>query len=229
MATSNTVVLLSGGLDSTVLLHQVHERGTALPLFIDYGQRWLEPERRAARAQCRTLGLELRELDASTIQAAMNLDPTRRPASPLPHRNLVLTTLALSYAESLRADRVVTAVIRDDLGNYSCTLPSFWFALRDLAASFSAITVETPFIHLDKVSVIGEGLRLGVDFTQTYTCLSGREQHCGICRHCVLRRRSAQRAGLLEPAGFYLHDAAAGRGLASEPLAGVQASSARAP
>ena len=95
METSKTVVLSSGGLDSTVLLHQTHERGGALPLFVDYGQRWREAERKAARAQCRALGLELRELDASTIHAAMDADPTRRLASPLPHRNLVLTTLAL--------------------------------------------------------------------------------------------------------------------------------------
>jgi len=229
MDTSKTVVLLSGGLDSTVLLHRIHERGSALPLFVDYGQRGLDAERKAARTQCVTLGLELRELDASSIQAAMNADPTRRPASPLPHRNLVLTTLALSYAESVRADRVVTAVIRDDFGSYSCTLPSFWFALRDLAASFSTITVEAPFMHLDKAAVISEGLRLGVDFVQTYTCLSGREQHCGTCSHCVLRRRSAARAGLVEPEGFYLHDASIGRGQARELALVARAGTVRGP
>jgi 7-cyano-7-deazaguanine synthase len=206
MGNEKVVVLLSGGLDSTVLLHQIHENAEAVPLFVDYGQRWLAPERAAARAQCGLLGLRLEEVDASPVRDALDRNEDRRPPSPLPHRNLVLATIALAYAVSVRAESVVTAIIREDLGSYSCTLPSFWYALRDLAATIGSIRIEVPFIYLDKASVIAEGLRLGVDFTRTYTCQLGRERHCGICGQCLLRRRSAVRAGLVEPSDFYVHD-----------------------
>jgi len=205
---SRTVVLVSGGIDSSVLLRQVHEDGRALPVFIDYGQRPLGPERLAAEAQCAALGLALVRLDASALSAALDAPAGIRPHSPLPHRNLVLVSLALSYAVSAGASSVAVAVIRDDLGRYSCTNASFWYALRDLAATVGGVTVATPLIYLDKAAVMEEGRQLGVDFSRTYSCLVGNETHCGRCRQCESRRSAAKRIGLAEPAGFYQRDPA---------------------
>jgi len=203
-----TVVLLSGGVDSSVLLQQVHEEGRALPLFIDYGQRPAAPERHAAEAQCSALGLALVRLDASAVSAALELPQGTRPHSPLPQRNLVLVSLALSYAVSARASSVAVAVIRDDLGRYACTSASFWYTLRDLAATAGAVSLSTPLIYLDKAAVMEEGRRLGVDFSRTYSCVVGNETHCGRCYQCESRRNAAKRIGLAEPPGFYQRDAA---------------------
>ena len=202
-----TVVLLSGGIDSSVLLHQVHEEACALPVFIDYGQRPATPELLAAEAQCAALGLPLIRLDAASVSLALEGPPATRPHSPLPHRNLVIVSLALSYAVSAGASSVAVAVIRDDLGRYSCTTASFWYALRDLAATIGSVTVTTPLIYLDKAAVLEEGRRLGVDFARTYSCLAGNATHCGRCRQCESRRNAAKRLGLAEPPGFYLRDA----------------------
>jgi 7-cyano-7-deazaguanine synthase len=207
MASDKTVVLLSGGIDSSVLLRKVEATGGgALPLFVDYGQRAVAHERAAALAQCQALGLELKELDVSSVKGALYASCQRLPHSPLPHRNLVLVSLALSYAEGVGAGAVAAAVIRDDLGAYGCTLGSFWYAFRDLAASIGTTQVETPFIDLDKVSVMREGDELGLNLATTYSCTVGSEQHCGRCRQCAQRRTSAARAGLVEPVGFYTHD-----------------------
>ncbi len=207
MASEKTVVLVSGGLDSAVLLHQVQKGGQPLPVFIDYGQRAVERERAAALVQCGALGLELTRLDATAVAAAFHAKAAIRPHSPLPLRNLVLMSLALSYADLVQAGSVATAVIRDDIGAYPCTAGSFWYAFRDLAATMGSVRIETPLIYLDKVAVIAEGLRLGVDLCGTYSCSVGEPAHCGRCRQCVVRRAAALKAGLLEPDDFYLREA----------------------
>lgn len=207
MASDKTVVLLSGGIDSSVLLHKVAASGgDALPLFVNYGQRAVAHEQAAALAQAQALGLELTELDVSSMKAALYANAQRLPHSPLPHQNLVLVALALSYAEGAGARSLATGLIRDDLGAYGCTLGSFWYAFRDLAATIGTTLVETPFIDLDQVSILSEGKELGVDLGATYSCTVGSEQHCGRCHQCVHRRSSVARAGLVEPDGFYQHD-----------------------
>jgi 7-cyano-7-deazaguanine synthase len=120
----------------------------------------------------------------------------------------VLVSLALSYAVSARASSVAVAVIRDDLGRYSCTNASFWYTLRDLAATAGDVSVSTPLMYLDKAAVMDEGRRLGVDFSRTYSCVVGNETHCGRCYQCEARRNAAKRIGLPEPLGFYQRDAA---------------------
>lgn len=220
-----TVLLLSGGIDSSVLLHHLHEDGVVRPLFIDYGQRAVTTERAAAEAQCRALGLELSTLDVSTVGTRLHADSRVSPHSPLPLRNLVLASLALSFADRVRARSVATAIIRDDLQAYACTSASFWYALRDLGATLDGMNVETPFIYFDKLGVLNEGARLGVDFALTYSCMLGREQHCGTCRQCVHRRRAMARAGITEPADFYAGERSEAHESAARARAAYQSAS----
>jgi 7-cyano-7-deazaguanine synthase len=192
-----TVVLVSGGVDSTVLLYHLAERARPgefrlYPLFIDYAQRAAEPELDAAAWHCRRLHLQLRRLDISRVGQAFRHARSMKPHIPLPHRNLVALSLALSYAATVDADTVTLGVIRDDIGGYpSASLP-FLDAFRELAQTLGYVSFETPFVHWPKAQVIAEGRRLGVDFGQTYSCMLGREQHCGHCTQC-LRRDSAFR------------------------------------
>jgi len=204
-----TVVLLSGGIDSAVMLHQVHGSGRTLPVFIDYGQRSLQPERAAAEWQCRALGLDLVTLDVSGIGDTIYAGAASRPHTPLPERNLVITSVALSYAVATRASAVAVGIIRDDLAAYSGTTASFWYAFRDLAATLGSVAIETPLIYFDKAGVVSEGQSLGVDFAHTYSCTVGHALHCGRCRQCLARRAAAGKNGLVEAAGFYAREALA--------------------
>ena len=191
-----TVVLVSGGVDSTVLLYQLAERARAgkllvYPLFIDYAQRATELEYEAVYWHCRRVQLQPRRLDLSRVGEAFGRARATGPHIPLPHRNLVALSLALSYVGVVGAKSVALGVIRDDVGGYpSASLP-FLDAFGELAQILGT-DFETPFVHSDKASVIAEGHRLGVDFGQTYSCMLGRRIHCGHCTQC-LRRDSAFR------------------------------------
>lgn len=193
----STVALLSGGVDSTVLLYQLAERARArelqvYPMFIDYAQRAAELEHEAADWHCRRLGLQLQRLDLSRVGQAFGRARSTRPHIPLPHRNLVALGLAFSYAAVVGAQAVTMGVIRDDIGGYASASLPFLDAFGELAHTLGSVRFETPFVHWPKAQVIAEGNRLGVDFGQTYSCMLGRELHCGHCTQC-LRRDAAFR------------------------------------
>lgn len=192
----STVLLVSGGVDSTVLLYRLAERQRAdelwvLPLFIDYAQRAARLEYAAVDWHCRRLGMSLFKLDISRAGEAFRGGARAlKPHIPLPHRNLVVLSLATSYAVTAGATSLAMGVIHDDIDGYPSASWSFLEAFRQLAGTLGPLSFETPLLDLTKAQVVAEGARLGVDFDQTYSCMLGRELHCGHCTQCQ-RRSSA--------------------------------------
>ncbi|NIR32449.1 MAG: ExsB family protein [Gammaproteobacteria bacterium] len=200
---SRSVVSLSGGVDSTTLLHQEHREFAVEPLFIDYGQRAAAREHAAAEWQCRALGLTLSTLDISAAGEALGAEQDRRLHVPLPHRNLVLLGLTLSFAVRRSAGRLALAINRDDTDAYPSASADFIDRFRALAASLGEYTIATPLVDRGKTQVIQIGLALGVPFAHTYSCLLGRRAHCGLCPQCRARRKAFAEARASEPPGFY--------------------------
>jgi 7-cyano-7-deazaguanine synthase len=195
----STVLLVSGGVDSAVLLYRLAERARAqelrvLPLFVGYAQRAAHLERAAAEWHCGHLGLNLFTLDVASVGEAFRRPLSVKPHIPVPHRNLVVLSLALSYASVAGASALALGVIRDDIDGYpSASLP-FLEAFRQLASTLAPVSFETPFVDWSKAQVVAEGVRLGVDFNRTYSCMLGREQHCGRCTQCQGRALALKRA-----------------------------------
>jgi 7-cyano-7-deazaguanine synthase len=201
--TPSTIVLLSGGIDSAVLLHHLNQTRKVIPIFFDYGQRAARRESAAAEEQCGALGLPLVSFDLTSAARVFQAAQTAKLHVPLPHRNLVLLSLALAYATQLGAPSVALAIVREDSDWYPSASPSFLNALGGVATVLNAPAVETPFITYSKSFVIREGQRLGVNFSHTYSCMLGHEWHCGRCHQCVSRRQSMNDGGALDPPEFY--------------------------
>ena len=191
-----SVVLLSGGVDSAVLLHQEHRAHAAWPLFIDYGQRAAGPESQAARAQCAALGLELKCLDMAAVGAAFREGQAKKLHVPLPHRNLVALSLGLSYATQVGAERLALAINADDTRAYPSASQGFVHAYLALCMTLGEVALKTPLAQSPKSRVVTLGAELGVDFRQTYSCLLGYAGHCGRCPQCLHRREAFAAAGL---------------------------------
>lgn len=201
------VVLVSGGVDSITMLHLLRSQGHRLTaLFVDYAQRASIREYAAAQQHCAALGVDLLRLDLTQVGQAFRSRQVAKLHIPLPHRNVVVLSLALSYAGQVHASAIATAVIKDDVGGYASASVAFLDAMQNVASALGGVNLMTPLIQLTKTDVIRAGVRLGVDFTQTHSCMRDNDRHCGRCTQCVRRRDSFRAAGVSEPEGFYAYE-----------------------
>jgi 7-cyano-7-deazaguanine synthase len=201
---SASVLLLSGGVESVTLLHQLADAGEAVQaLFIDYGQRAAAHERAAAEGNCARLGVELVALDLAQVGEVFRRGQERKAHVPLPHRNLVALSLGMSYATNLGAARLYLAANMEDTVDYASSSHAFLAQFRLMCGLLGDVQLATPVIGLTKTEIVARGMSLGVDYATTYSCLLGYPLHCGRCPQCVKRRAAFHEAGYEEPEGFY--------------------------
>jgi 7-cyano-7-deazaguanine synthase len=202
-----TVVLLSGGIDSSVLLRRLAADGRELvPLFIDYGQRARWQELESARWQCHALRLPLQSLDMASVGEAFRAGEAKKHHVPIPQRNLVALGLGVAWADKAGAEGIALAVNRDDGGDYAGAAPAFLAAFTAAVETLGRFRLETPLVDRSKADVIRLGAGLRVDFGHTYSCLLGHARQCGRCLQCRKRRAAFAAAGVAEPDRGYEGD-----------------------
>lgn len=206
MTGKRSLVLLSGGVDSsTVLAREVKEGFEVVPLHINYGQRGALKERVSCEAQASGHGLALEVLDASALGAGFRQRARKDRDVPFPHRNFVILAIAVSYAHERSCTRICLSINRDDTEDHPAATEAFIESFRATAATLDKrFEIATPLIALRKDEVVRLGASLGVDFSKTHSCLVGGEQHCGTCAQCNARKRGFSQADIPEPEGFYL-------------------------
>jgi len=227
---TSAVVLLSGGLDSTTAAAlSTHEGWTLYGLTVRYGQSHAV-EVEAARRVAAALGLarhvvidvDLRAFGGSSLvgdgaipkdrplppAAGAATSATGVPSTYVPARNTVLLALALAWAESLEAERIVIGVNALDYSGYPDCRPEFIAAFEYLASLGTRagtegrpIRIWAPLQHLTKAGIIRAGLALGLDYGLTWSCYdpdpAGRP--CRRCDSCRLRERGFADAGVPDP------------------------------
>ena len=214
------VVLLSGGLDSTVAASIMAARGFALlTLSVDYGQRHgIELEHAAAVATALgadrhlVLPLDLTAFGGSALTADIAVPKSGLapgvPVTYVPARNAILLALALAFAEAEGARDLVIGVNALDYSGYPDCRPGFIAAFEALARlatkagiEGAAITVHAPLIAMSKADIVREGVRLGSPIALTWSCYDPQAgRPCGACDSCRLRERGFAEAGIADPA-----------------------------
>jgi len=212
------VVLLSGGLDSTTLAYLLDAYGFVLyGLSFRYGQRH-ERELEAARAiaeklrfaEHRVVTIDLAQWGGSSLVGSGEIprQPTSGiPSTYVPVRNLVFLAIAHAYAEAIDADAVAIAVSQVDYSGYPDCRGEFLAAYQQAADLASRRFVETgrripvlpPFLDVPKSAIVRLGLRLGVDYAETWSCYRGGERPCQECDSCRLRVQAFAEAGVPDP------------------------------
>lgn len=203
------LVILSGGMDSTVLLHHVVKNlkyDDVYAVTFNYGQR-ISREIGCAAYQATVCGVKEHKVinmdffrDISKMSALTNTDlniPKARddignaqPLSYVPFRNLLLLTTAAGWAESIGAEHLYYGAVQtDDFSGYWDCTSMFLGKVNNLYAlnRKNLIQVNAPFMHLSKEAVIKTGIELEVDFRQTHTCYEGTDPACGECVSCAAR------------------------------------------
>jgi 7-cyano-7-deazaguanine synthase len=222
------VVLVSGGMDSAVVLAIAQQQGFAChALSVRYGQRHtseLDAANRIARAldavAHKTVGVDLRSIGGSALtdaQIDVPLDSDRDSSSPVipvtyvPARNTIMLSLALGWAEVLGAADIFCGVNAVDYSGYPDCRPEFIVAFESLAnlatkagVEGAGFRVHAPLLHMGKADIVREGLRLGVDFAQTVSCYQADAdgRACGHCDACRLRSEGFASAGVPDPTRY---------------------------
>jgi 7-cyano-7-deazaguanine synthase len=199
-----TVLIMSGGLDSTTLLYELLSMGHEVyALSFDYGQRHVR-ELAAADATCQALKVNHVVASLTSLTPLLNHSALTNPHVPIPQggyreesmkltvvpaRNLIMASIGIGYAANIGAGAVALGVHSGDHAIYPDCRPKFIFALDVVArlAHFTEIAIMTPFLFCSKGAIVKRGLQLGVDYSLTWTCYEGGNKPCGKCGSCVER------------------------------------------
>lgn len=215
-----SVVLLSGGLDSTTLLYLLKkgEGKDVIALGVDYGQRHSK-ELDAATAIASGLDIEYRIADLHRVSfclmggSQMDLSvsvPKGHYADPLmqqtvvPNRNMILLSLAIGLAISRGRKEVAYAAQAGDHTIYPDCRPEFISCMEAAAclAWYELVRLRAPFQQMTKDDIVRLGHDLGVPWELTYSCYEGGEIHCGTCGTCYERREAFHLAGVPDPTKY---------------------------
>lgn len=215
----NTVLIYSGGLDSTVLLYQLLQaQHRVYALTIHYGQRHA-CEIDSARAICAENGVEHRVLelpqlaclfgggsltDFSTPVPEGHYEEASMKATVVPNRNMILLSLAAAWAMSLKADSISYAAHAGDHAIYPDCRPAFADAMDHAIAlaDWHPVRLDRPFVGKPKTELVRLGASLGVPFAKTWSCYQGKSKHCGCCGTCIERRQAFYEAGIDDPTPY---------------------------
>jgi len=212
------VVLASGGLDSCVAAAAARREFTLAMLHANYGQRSLEQELEAFRAQAAffkaaaTLEVDLSYLGVIGGSSLTDLDqavptgeaePPGIPSTYVPFRNTGLLAAAVSWAEVLGAKALfIGANVLDNPGYPDCR-PEYFEAFNRVielgTRPETRLAIHTPLIDLDKAGIVRLGLELGAPLDLTWSCYQAGLRACGRCSSCRLRLKGFAAAGISDP------------------------------
>jgi 7-cyano-7-deazaguanine synthase len=214
-----SIVVLSGGLDSTVCLALAAREGPVTALTFDYGQRHqVELERAAAvavhyRAERLVVRLDASAWGGSALTDARIEIPDAGagddaiPVTYVPARNLIFLSVAMGVAEARDADAIWLGVNALDYSGYPDCRPEFISSFAATAAlalkrgvEGRPVAVRTPLIDKSKADIVRLGLETGAPLQLTWSCYRGGQHPCGDCDACHLRAKGFAEAGVADPA-----------------------------
>jgi 7-cyano-7-deazaguanine synthase len=202
-------VLISGGLDSAILLGELlRDHPAVVPLYVRNGHVWEAVERahleRFLEAVATPVLQPLRVLDlpvADLYEGHWSLTGRDRPgaespdaAVELPGRNVLLLAKAMLWCHLHSLGAVALATLK---GNpFPDATPNFFAAYAQIVNQgiAGAVHVVYPYARLTKVEVLRRGR--GLPLERTFSCIHPVEgRHCGACNKCAERRRAFAGAG----------------------------------
>lgn len=224
---AQAVVLLSGGLDSTVAAAIARQDGFGIHcLTVAYGQRHAIEVKRAESVAQRlgaaghvVVEVNLRAFGGSALTSDMAVPKDRGlderstgiPVTYVPARNTIFLSLGLAHAETLQAQAIYFGANVLDYSGYPDCRPAFIRAFEAVArlgtkmgAEGREIEVRAPLLMLSKADIVRRGHELGVPFELTHSCYDPGDDGiaCGRCDSCGIRREGFRIAGLVDPVSY---------------------------
>lgn len=216
--TQKVVVIYSGGMDSFTVLHKAIREGYEVhALSFNYGQRHSKELQYAARV-CEALNVSHKVVDISAINQLMagssltsdiavpqgEYQEDNMHSTVVPNRNMVLLSLAVAYAVSIGASKAYYGAHSGDHAIYPDCRPAFVEKMNQVCAiaNYQAVEIVTPYLHNSKDEILRDGLQMGLDYSQTWTCYNGRERACGQCSACTERLQAFTSNNASDPLSY---------------------------
>ena len=210
--TKDSVIVLSGGMDSVTLLHDYRDR-IALAVTFNYGSNHNAREIECAEWQCGQLGIrhlviELgfmgKYFSSSLLEGAEAIPEgdyaaDNMKSTVVPFRNGIMLSIACGLAENEGLKHVMIANHGGDHAIYPDCRPEFIDAMSDAMkfGTYEGVTILAPYTNLTKGEIALRGKKLNVDYNHTYSCYKGGEEPCGKCGTCREREEALRFAGLI--------------------------------
>ena len=207
----DSVIIVSGGMDSITLLHERHEE-IALGISFDYGSNHNSREIPFARMHCQRLGIKhiVIPLDFMSVYFRSSLldgadaipeghyEDANMKSTVVPFRNGIMLSIACGIAESNGLSRVFIANHGGDRAIYPDCRSEFIKAMDAAmsAGTYAHINIEAPYTEITKTDIALIGKAIGLDYTETWSCYKGGNVHCGKCGTCVERQEALRNAGI---------------------------------
>ena len=207
----NSVIIVSGGMDSITLLYD-HKDEIALGISFDYGSNHNAREIPFAKMHCERLGIKhitinldfMHQYFKSSLRDGAEAIPEGHYADDnmkstvVPFRNGIMLSIAIGIAESNNLDQVFIANHGGDHTIYPDCRPEFINAIdaAATAGTYNNVKVVAPYTKITKSDIARIGKKLGIDYTETWSCYKGGEVHCGKCGACVERKEALAEAGI---------------------------------
>lgn len=207
----DSVIILSGGMDSVTLLYDYQER-IALAITFDYGSNHNKREAACAALHCQRLGIEhiiipldfmARYFKSSLLEGAEAIpegdyNDENIHSTVVPFRNGIMLAIAAGLAESRELTHVMMANHFGDHVIYPDCSEEF---VRHMSSAMTAgtyvgVQVLAPYTTISKTDIARIGKRLGIDYSLTYSCYKGGPRHCGRCATCRERMQALREAGI---------------------------------
>ena len=212
------VVILSGGMDSTTLLYDTIKRGyEVFAVSFNYNQKH-KKELECAKDTCKILAIPHEIFDLSILNQIAPSSLTREDwnipeghyadenmkETVVPNRNMVMLSLATSYAIGIKATKLFYGAHAGDHDIYPDCRKEFvhQLSLTIEMCDWSKVLLVAPYIDMDKGDIVIKGKELGVDYFYTWTCYKGKKEACGKCGSCVERLEAFEKAGIKDPVKY---------------------------
>ncbi len=209
----DTVLIVSGGMDSVTLLHEYKDR-IAVGLSFDYGSNHNAREIPFAKMHCERLGIRhitiplsfmSQYFKSSLLEGADaipegNYADENMKSTVVPFRNGIMLSIAVGMAESMGLQHVMMANHGGDHAIYPDCRSAFVEAFSEAArtGTYVGVTLLSPYTHITKADIARKGKELGIDYSETWSCYKGGEKHCGKCGTCVERKEALAAAGIAD-------------------------------
>lgn len=210
----NSLIALSGGVDSTTLLYEYREE-IACAVGFDYGSKHNARELAVAKAICRELEIPYLIIPLAFIGEYFRSDlllsggemqlgdysEENMSSTVVPFRNGIMLSVLAGLAESRDLQQVLIANHFGDHAIYPDCRESFVKPMGEAitAGTSNGVKLVAPYTGLTKAEIVARGTRLGVPYGKTYSCYQGGERHCGRCGTCRERHDAFVANGLEDP------------------------------